>query len=142
MIDLYALTSPNVQKIFVMLEECELPYNTKLVDVWKGDQFGAEFSRINPLQKIPAIVDSDGPGGTPYLFASAGGERTLAVPYLPPDGHGLCPLWPAPIRVPRLRANTLPLRYRASLWPFLVAAAAASWDDAATSDVGSPSATS
>ena len=36
MIDLYALTSPNVQKIFIMLEECELPYNIKLVDVWTG----------------------------------------------------------------------------------------------------------
>jgi GST-like protein len=72
MIDLYALTSPNVQKIFIMLEECELPYNTKLVDVWKGDQFTAEFSKINPLQKIPAIVDSDGPGGKPYTVIESG----------------------------------------------------------------------
>ena len=62
MIDFYALTSPNVQKIFIMLEECELPYNTKLVDVWKGDQFTPEFAKLNPLQKIPVIVDSDGPG--------------------------------------------------------------------------------
>ena len=72
MIDLYALTSPNVQKIFIMLEECELPYNTKLVDVWKGDQFSAEFSKLNPLQKIPAIVDSDGPGGAPYTVIESG----------------------------------------------------------------------
>jgi GST-like protein len=72
MIDLYALTSPNVQKIFIMLEECELPYNTKLVDVWKGDQFTTEFSKINPLQKIPAIVDSDGPGGKPYTVIESG----------------------------------------------------------------------
>ena len=72
MIDLYALTSPNVQKIFIMLEECELPYNTKLVDVWKGDQFSAEFTRINSLQKIPAIVDSDGPGGAPYTVIESG----------------------------------------------------------------------
>jgi GST-like protein len=72
MIDLYALTSPNVQKIFIMLEECELPYNTKLVDVWKGDQFTAEFAKINPLQKIPAIVDSDGPGGKPYAVIESG----------------------------------------------------------------------
>src|SRR3972149_1687388 len=72
MIDLYALTSPNVQKIFIMLEECELPYNTKLVDVWKGDQFSPEFSKINPLQKIPAIVDSDGPGGVPYTVIESG----------------------------------------------------------------------
>lgn len=72
MIDLYALTSPNVQKIFIMLEECELPYNTKLVDVWKGDQFTDEFTKINPLQKVPAIVDSEGPGGKPYTVIESG----------------------------------------------------------------------
>ncbi len=72
MIDLYALTSPNVQKIFIMLEECELPYNTKIVDVWKGDQFTPEFSKINPLQKVPAIVDSDGPGAKPYTVIESG----------------------------------------------------------------------
>jgi GSH-dependent disulfide-bond oxidoreductase len=72
MIDLYALTSPNVQKIFVMLEECELPYNTKLVDVWKGEQFTPEFTKVNPLQKIPAIVDSEGPDGKPYTVIESG----------------------------------------------------------------------
>ncbi|MGH6790538.1 MAG: glutathione S-transferase family protein [Pseudolabrys sp.] len=72
MIDLYALTSPNVQKIFVMLEECELPYNTKLVDVWKGAQFTPEFTKVNPLQKIPAIVDSEGPDGKPYTVIESG----------------------------------------------------------------------
>ena len=72
MIDLYALTSPNVQKIFIMLEECELPYNTKFIDVWKGDQFTPEFTRINPNQKIPVIVDSDGPGGKPYTVIESG----------------------------------------------------------------------
>ena len=72
MIDLYALTSPNVQKIFVMLEECELPYNTRLVDVWKGDQFTPEFTKVNPLQKVPAIVDSEGPDGKPYTVIESG----------------------------------------------------------------------
>jgi GST-like protein len=72
MIDFYALTSPNVQKIFIMLEECELPYNTHLIDVWKGDQFSPEFTKINPLQKIPAIVDSDGPAGAPYTVIESG----------------------------------------------------------------------
>ncbi|HEY2755879.1 MAG TPA: glutathione S-transferase family protein [Pseudolabrys sp.] len=72
MIDFYALTSPNVQKIFIMLEECELPYNTKLVDVWAGDQFTPEFTKINPLQKVPAIVDHDGPGGAPYTVVESG----------------------------------------------------------------------
>jgi len=72
MIDLYALTSPNVQKIFIMLEECELPYNTKFIDVWNGDQFTPEFTKINPNQKIPAIVDSDGPGGKPITVIESG----------------------------------------------------------------------
>jgi GSH-dependent disulfide-bond oxidoreductase len=72
MIDLYALTSPNVQKIFIALEELELPYNTKLVDVWKGDQFSPEFLKINPNGKVPAIVDHDGPGGKPYTVIESG----------------------------------------------------------------------
>ena len=72
MIDLYALTSPNVQKIFIALEELELPYNTHIVDVWKGDQFTPEFSKVNPNQKVPAIVDQDGPGGRPYAVIESG----------------------------------------------------------------------
>src|SRR5262249_43990854 len=71
MIDFYALTSPNVQKIYIMLEECGLPYREHFVDVWKGDQYSPEFLRINPNAKIPAIVDHEGPGGKPYpLFES------------------------------------------------------------------------
>src|SRR5215510_6241273 len=66
MIDLYALTSPNVQKIYIMLEECGLPYKEHFVDVWKGEQYKPEFGKINPNNKIPVIVDHDGPGGKPY----------------------------------------------------------------------------
>ena len=72
MIDFYALTSPNVQKVFIMLEECGLPYNVKPVDVWAGEQFMPEFAKINPLLKVPAIVDSDGPGGKPYTVIESG----------------------------------------------------------------------
>ena len=72
MIDFYALTSPNVQKIFIALEELELPYNTKLIDVWKGEHYTPEFTRINPNRKIPAIVDHDGPGGRPYTVFESG----------------------------------------------------------------------
>lgn len=72
MIDLYALTSPNVQKIFIALEELGLPYNTKLVDVWKGEHYTPEFTRLNPNQKIPLIVDHDGPGGKPYTVIESG----------------------------------------------------------------------
>jgi GST-like protein len=72
MIDFYALTSPNVQKIFIMLEECELPYTIKTVDVWNHEQFSPEFTKINPLQKVPAIVDHDGPGGKSVTVFESG----------------------------------------------------------------------
>jgi GSH-dependent disulfide-bond oxidoreductase len=71
-IDLYALTSPNVQKIYIMLEETELPYREHFVDVWKGDQFDSEFRKINPNQKIPVIVDHRGPDGRPYTVIESG----------------------------------------------------------------------
>jgi GST-like protein len=72
MIDFYTLTSPNAQKICIMLEECGLPYKEHFVDVWKGDQYSPEFSKINPNNKIPAIVDQDGPGGKPYTVIESG----------------------------------------------------------------------
>jgi len=72
MIDLYALTSPNVQKIYIMLEETGLPYREVFVDVWKGEQYRPEFLKINPNNKIPAIVDHEGPGGKPYNVIESG----------------------------------------------------------------------
>ena len=72
MIDLYALTSPNIVKIFIALEELELPYTIIPVDVWKGDQFKPEFTRLNPNRKIPVIVDHEGPGGKPYAVFESG----------------------------------------------------------------------
>ena len=72
MIDFYALTSPNVQKVYIMLEECGLPYTEHFVDVWKGDQLKPEYLKINPNNKIPAIVDRDGPGGKPYTVFESG----------------------------------------------------------------------
>jgi GST-like protein len=72
MIDFYALTSPNVQKIYIMLEETGLPYKEIFVDVWKGEQFKPEFLKINPNGKIPVIVDHDGPGGKPYTVFESG----------------------------------------------------------------------
>ncbi len=72
MIDFYGLTSPNVQKIFIMLEECGLPYNFKPVDVWASAQHSPEFVKLNPNRKIPVIVDTDGPGGKPYTVFESG----------------------------------------------------------------------
>ena len=72
MIDFYALTSPNVQKIYIMLEECALPYKEHFVDVWKGDQFKPEFIKLNPNGRIPVIVDHEGPDGRPYTVFESG----------------------------------------------------------------------
>jgi GST-like protein len=72
MIDLYALTSPNVQKIYLMLEETKLPYTEHFIDVWKGEQYSPEFIKLNPNSKIPAIVDHEGPGGKPYTVIESG----------------------------------------------------------------------
>jgi GST-like protein len=72
MIDFYVLTSPNVQKVFIMLEELELPYRTIPVDVWKSDHFTPEFGALNPNRKIPVIVDHGGPGGKPYTVIESG----------------------------------------------------------------------
>jgi GST-like protein len=55
-----------------MLEETGLPYKEIFVDVWKGEQFKPEFLKINPNNKIPAIVDHDGPGGKPYTVFESG----------------------------------------------------------------------
>jgi GSH-dependent disulfide-bond oxidoreductase len=72
MIDLYALTSPNVQKIYIMLEETNLPYKEHFIDVWKGEQYQPDFVKINPNSKIPVIVDHDGPRGKPYPVFESG----------------------------------------------------------------------
>jgi GST-like protein len=72
MIDFYALTSPNVRKIFIMLEEVELAYNAIPVDVWKGDNYSPEFRKVNPNGKIPVIVDHDGPGGRAFTLIESG----------------------------------------------------------------------
>jgi GST-like protein len=72
MIDLYALTSPNVQKIYIMLEETKLPHKEHFVDVWKGEQYNPDFIKINPNSKIPVIVDHEGPGGKPYTVFESG----------------------------------------------------------------------
>jgi GST-like protein len=72
MIDLYGLTSPNVQKIYIMLEELGAPYQEKFVDVWKSEQYSPDFGKLNPNRKIPVIVDHDGPGGKPYTVFESG----------------------------------------------------------------------
>jgi len=71
MIDLYTWSTPNGRKVSVMLEECGLPYRVHPIDIGKGDQFKPEFLAINPNNRIPAIVDPDGPDRKPLpLFES------------------------------------------------------------------------
>jgi GSH-dependent disulfide-bond oxidoreductase len=70
-IDLYYYTSPNVRKVLIALEELGLPYQIRWTDIAAGEQFGAEYLKINPNGKVPAIVDHDGPAGRPLpLFES------------------------------------------------------------------------
>jgi GST-like protein len=70
-IDLYTWSTPNGRKVSIMLEECALPYRVHPVNIGKGEQFTSEFLAINPNNRIPAIVDSEGPDGKPLpLFES------------------------------------------------------------------------
>ena len=70
MIQLYAMGSPNVVKIYIALEEMGLPYDVRPVDVFGGEQFSAEFRRLNPNAKVPVIHDPDGLGGPRTIFES------------------------------------------------------------------------
>lgn len=72
MIDLYALTSPNVRKVYIMLEEIGLPYKEVYVDVWRGENYAPEFGQVNPNRKIPVIVDHEGPGGRSFTVIESG----------------------------------------------------------------------
>ncbi len=72
MITVYSWATPNGHKVHIMLEECGLPYRTVAVDIGAGDQFKPEFLAISPNNKIPALVDSDGPGGQPISLFESG----------------------------------------------------------------------
>lgn len=70
-IQLYSFTTPNGVKASIALEEMGLPYDAHLVSIMKGDQETPEFLSLNPNNKIPAIIDPNGPGGEPIgLFES------------------------------------------------------------------------
>ncbi len=70
MIELYTWSTPNGRKVPVMLEEIGLPYTVKPINLGKNEQFDPAFLKISPNNKIPAIVDPDGPGGPLTLFES------------------------------------------------------------------------
>ncbi|SHN31885.1 glutathione binding-like protein [Rhizobacter sp. OV335] len=72
MIEVYSWATPNGHKVHIMLEECGLPYQVTAVDIGAGDQFKPEFLAISPNNKIPAIVDPDGPDGQPISLFESG----------------------------------------------------------------------
>ena len=72
MIELYTWPTPNGHKIHIMLEETGLKYNIHPVDIGKGEQFDPEFLKISPNNKMPAMIDTDGPGGKPFALAESG----------------------------------------------------------------------
>jgi GST-like protein len=92
MIDVYSWATPNGHKVHIMLEECGLPYRVHAVDIGSGEQFTPEFLAISPNNKIPALVDTDGPDGKPIsLFESGAILLYLAGKtgrFLPADTRG------------------------------------------------------
>ena len=71
-IDVYSWPTPNGHKVHIMLEECGLPYVAHPVNIGKGDQFAPDFLAISPNNKIPAIVDPQGPDGQPISLFESG----------------------------------------------------------------------
>ena len=71
-IQLYAFDTPNGRKISVALEEMGLPYQVNVINIMKDEQFAADFLKISPNNKIPAIVDSEGPNGQPISIFESG----------------------------------------------------------------------
>jgi GSH-dependent disulfide-bond oxidoreductase len=72
MIDLYSWPTPNGHKIHIALEELGLAYRAHGVDIGKGEQFSPDFLKIGPNNKIPVIVDGDGPDGKPMALMESG----------------------------------------------------------------------
>ncbi len=97
MIDFYGFNTANGQKVAVMLEETGLPYTFKYLDMMKGAHMSDAYKAINPIGKMPAIVDHDGPGGQELALF-----ETLAISAYLAEKSGK--LWPAD---PRERALAL-----------------------------------
>lgn len=96
-IDLYTWNTPNGRKISVALEEMELPYKVHPINIGKGEQHAPEFLKISPNNRIPAIVDPNGPHGKPVSIFESGaillylGEKTGK--FLPKDLGERIPVW-------------------------------------------------
>ena len=97
MIDLYTWSTPNGRKVSILLEETGLPYRVVPIHIGRGEQFAPDFLRISPNNRIPAIVDPDGPGGAPITVFESGaillylGEKTGR--FLPRDLRARVPVY-------------------------------------------------
>lgn len=80
---LYGMSSPNVRKVVIALEEIGLPYRTQHVAVFRGRQFEEDFLALNPMAKVPVILDPDGPAGAVPIFESGAILIYLAESYAP-----------------------------------------------------------
>jgi GST-like protein len=96
MIELYTWNTPNGRKISVALEEMGLPYRVHTVDITRDEQFRPDFLKISPNNRIPAIIDPEGPGGEPISIFESGaillylGEKTGK--FLPQDLRARVPV--------------------------------------------------
>lgn len=96
MIELHTWNTPNGRKISVALEEMGLPYTVKTVNISKGEQFEPSFLAFSPNNRIPAIIDPEGPGGQPITVFESGaillylGEKTGK--FLPADLRARVPV--------------------------------------------------
>lgn len=92
MIEVYSWATPNGHKVHVMLEECGLPYRVHPIDIGSGAQFEPDFLAISPNNKIPAIVDPEGPDGKPISLFESGAILVYlagkAGRFLPADVRG------------------------------------------------------
>jgi len=91
MIQLYTWGTPNGKKVSIMLEEIQIPYEVYPINIGQGDQFKPEYLAINPNNKIPSIVDTEGPGGKPFALFESG----VILMYLAEKSGKL---WPADMR--------------------------------------------
>jgi len=98
-IDLYTWSTPNGRKVSIMLEECALRYRVHPINIGKGEQFAPEFLALNPNNRIPAIVDSEGPDGKPLPLFESGAiliylaEKTGKFMPKSPRGRLICLQW-------------------------------------------------
>jgi GST-like protein len=94
MIDLYAIGSPNVLKVLLLLEELELAYRLHRIDIFGAEQFTPEFRALNPNCKVPVIVDPDGPDGEPMTVFESGAILLYLAEkhgrFLPHDQRARC----------------------------------------------------